>query len=386
MRCVECSGLASKLGENHAANIHLTIMARDNTTPTVAIAHPMGLGDTITALPMAGAIKQQHPHWRVVWIGHAATAALIRHCRVVDLFLDADEVLRDPAVLRRAGVTAFLNPWPIFSLSRAAFKAGVPTRVGNWRRLKMLPWCNRFIHNSRKGSKTHEIETNLRTLAGLRLRTQVPREQWPALYGLERDTATALLPAGFDPTLFNLVLHTRSNGNGREWPIEHFTVLAAALDPARFRVWLTGSGGEAAWLQEHAAALLALPQVQSVAGSQSLEALYQLLSHSDGLIASGTGPLHLAAALGIHTLGIYPPRDAAGISPRYWAPIGTRAETFCLPGECVAGPTTCPNDKSTQGRPCPCTIAIEPRTVLARVKAWADEKRCGEPLATAAAG
>lgn len=54
--------------------------------------------------------------------------------------------------------------------------------------------------------------------------------------------------------------------------------------------------------------------------------LYQFVSfirNADGLIASGTGPLHIAAASGINTLGLFP--CVRPIHPGRWAPLGERA-------------------------------------------------------------
>ena len=57
------------------------------------------------------------------------------------------------------------------------------------------------------------------------------------------------------------------------------------------------------------AACPALPAERHVTDTFGRFALPQLLSFiaaADGLVGPGTGPLHLAAVLSIHALGIYP--------------------------------------------------------------------------------
>ena len=58
------------------------------------------------------------------------------------------------------------------------------------------------------------------------------------------------------------------------------------------------------------------------------------ISKADGLIAASTGPLHLAAALGIHALGIYPP--IRPMHPGRWAPVGPGAKVFVKSQYCEA--------------------------------------------------
>jgi heptosyltransferase-3 len=55
-----------------------------------------------------------------------------------------------------------------------------------------------------------------------------------------------------------------------------------------------------------------------------LDELIAFIFNADGLLASGTGPLHLAAASGIHALGLFPP--SRPIHPGRWAPLGKKAE------------------------------------------------------------
>lgn len=69
-------------------------------------------------------------------------------------------------------------------------------------------------------------------------------------------------------------------------------------------------------------------------GKLSLDELMQFISKADGLICASTGPVHLAAAFGIYTLGLYAP-----IKPFHadrWGPVGKKAQFLSLDKNCEA--------------------------------------------------
>jgi hypothetical protein len=74
-------------------------------------------------------------------------------------------------------------------------------------------------------------------------------------------------------------------------------------------------------------------------------------------------PLHIAAALGIPALGLFPPRR--GVQPSRWQPIGARAEYLEEPGNCRPGKNPCLDNSAERG--CRCMMAPKPAHVLERV-------------------
>ena len=95
-------------------------------------------------------------------------------------------------------------------------------------------------------------------------------------------------------------------------------------------------------------------------GKMKLDELISFISKADGLVAASTGPLHIAAALGKHALGIYPP-----IRPMHagrWGPLGIHAETIAPDKNCVA----CKSNPAA----CSCMNEITPRMVSDRVLSW----------------
>lgn len=333
----------------------------------LAIAHPMHLGDVVACLPLAGILKATWPHLKICFIGSPYVRPLTDCCEHIDQFLEADAVLAEPSLLSNLGVDIFLNPFPHQGLAVAAYRAGVPIRVGNFRRPKIWRYCNRFVMYSRRNYGRHEIELNLENLDGLGLPTCYPITEIPGYFGLTR--VPELEPEFsrlLDPCRLNIIFHPKSSKNGREWPARHYAALARMLPRDRFQIMVTGLSHEREVLHQEVPELFAAPNVTDMCGRLSLNQLIALIGKVNGLIASGSGPLHVAAAMHKHALGIFPPR--VSIDPAHWAPVGRKGEFLCLPDRCPPGGSRCPREFT--GGYCACTEAITPEQVLAPVLAW----------------
>jgi heptosyltransferase-3 len=335
--------------------------ARPSAAPrAVVIAHPYHLGDTIFVLPLAALVKRHWPQTKVHFAGRPYVRALAEACTHIDSFVDSDTLLQDPGLFERLETDVLLNPFPDRELARAGRRARVPIRVGNLRRLKIAHCFNRFVYYSHRRSRAHMIDLNLRNLRPLGIDPAVSHTALQGLFGLTRlAPLSAAHHALLAPDRFNLILHPKSGQQAREWPLASYLALARALPVERFRIFLTGVASEREQLQRDCPELLRLPNVTSLMGELSLTTFLSFIGAADGLVASSTGPLHVAAVLGRRAIGIYP--SGRGIDPLRWGPIGPQAHALCAPGLCRPREGTCP---TYLGPPCPCTQAIAPAQVL----------------------
>ena len=106
----------------------------------------------------------------------------------------------------------------------------------------------------------------------------------------------------------------------RRWPIERFATLATMLAAMQkdLTIVLTGANAEQSLMSEFR---------QRFAGRcidafdlGGIEHTAALLHHCDLLVSSDTGIMHLAAAMGTPTVGLFGPN-----TPVCWAPVGPRA-------------------------------------------------------------
>ena len=338
--------------------------------PTFLVSRPDAIGDVVLTLPVCGRLKELFAGCRVVLIGRTYTSPVAAACPWVDDFLDLDELLHLPraaqvAALRDYRAAAIVHVFPHRALAGLARRAGIPVRIGTRNRWWHWLSCNRLVRLSRRHSLLHESQLNLQLLQPLGAGPVPPLEAVAELVRLEAAEPLAApwreLLAQRRSGQLNVILHPRSRGSAREWGLDNFGQLARRLHRAGHRVFVTGTAAEGAeladWLRDHGPALAA-----DLTGQLSLPQLLAFIAAADGLVAGSTGPLHLAAALGRHALGLYPP--IRPMHPGRWAPLGPHADFL------VFDRPDC-DDCRAQPAACTCIAAIEPALVAAHVLTWA---------------
>ena len=121
-----------------------------------------------------------------------------------------------------------------------------------------------------------------------------------------------------------LALGPTANWHHKVWPAEHFVALAQALTgpggalEGHGIVVLGGPGAEEAAMA--APVLCTLPQARNLVGQLTLPEAAALLSRATLYVGNDSGLMHLAAAAGAPTLGLFGPTNA-----EEYAPSGPRA-------------------------------------------------------------
>lgn len=153
-------------------------------------------------------------------------------------------------------------------------------------------------------------------------------------------------------------------GEYRRWPIERFVELADRMRAAdsRLVIILTGTRSEGCLGQEFSVKYIGT--TLNLCGQCSVEETAALLERCDLVVSSDTGVMHLGAAMGTPTVGLFGPN-----TPRHWAPFGPRAR-HVYPTKLPCSP--CINNyRNIRPRECSysvrsrCMIDIEVADVLA---------------------
>jgi lipopolysaccharide heptosyltransferase II len=230
---------------------------------------------------------------------------------------------------------------------------------------------NRYWHVSR----------NFRALAGGESGAEVQTEELTVFRVLprhERELDAALNdgPHRNDRTPRQLIVLNPNTGDlapERRWPVERFALLAARLvreDGAR--VLVTGSRAErdttAALLR--AAGPLPLGRLQDLGGALSIGALHALFQRAGLVISNDSGPMHLAAAQGTPTIGLFGPE-----TPVMYAPLGLHTRVHYAPPLC----SPCINVHDAKVLSCihgqpECLMRIEVEQVLSSARALLGER------------
>jgi ADP-heptose:LPS heptosyltransferase len=100
-----------------------------------------------------------------------------------------------------------------------------------------------------------------------------------------------------------VALHPGAGSPDRRWPVEKFAAVGDAVAAAGTHIVVTGTQAESHLVEAVISNMKA--EAQNLCGRLSLGGLAALLSRCTVLISNDSGPLHLAAAVGTATVGIF---------------------------------------------------------------------------------
>ncbi len=294
------------------------------------------LGDVILTLPVCGAIKKYYDNkCEILFLGKEYTKSIIQTSEYVDKFISSDHIFSLPEqerteYLKSLRVDTIIHVYPNKIISKLAKKAKIKTRIGTLRRFYNILNCNKRVNLPRKRSNLHEAQLNLSLLKPLGIKHKYIPDEIPELYGMSSDYKLRdEIKNHISESKMNIIFHPKSKGSAREWGVDNFSELTKLLTEDKFKIFVTGTVDEAKEMKEFLAENK--ENLTDLTGKLSLDELIAFISKADCLVAASTGPLHIASALGINTVGIYAP--VRPIFPTRWAPIGKKASFLVKPSE-----------------------------------------------------
>ncbi len=132
------------------------------------------------------------------------------------------------------------------------------------------------------------------------------------------------LPESLQPLFARRVvcIHPGAGNEMKQWPVEYFIALIELLaDECAVNVVLIGGPDEVEIAERIVPALRRTDAVASVVGEVPLAKLPALLSRCVLYVGNDSGPKHIAAAVGIPTIGIH----SGTVDPTEWGPMGPLA-------------------------------------------------------------
>jgi ADP-heptose:LPS heptosyltransferase len=280
----------------------------------IAVLRANALGDFLFALPALEALRAAYPRAEIVLLARQWHADFLTgRPGPVDRVVVLPPI---PGVSERPGAEQGDDPQ-----ARAAFFEAMR--------------AERFdlaiqMHGGGRSSNPALLELGARVNVGLRAPDAPPLDRWlpyvlyqpeimrylelVALVGAapvaleprlllserDRDEAGALAPEGGPPLV---ALHPGAGDARRQWPPDQFAAVADALAERGCRILLSGTPPEQPIVAAVRAAMRAEPG--DLCGRLSLGGLAALFARCALVVSNDTGPLHLAAAVGAPTVGIY---------------------------------------------------------------------------------
>jgi lipopolysaccharide heptosyltransferase I len=301
-------------------------------TPRIALVKLSSLGDVVHALPVAATLKAARPGARLAWVAERREAALLRGHPALDEVIVADtrgwRRARTPAAARAAladvrALRRRLSAWRfdvaldlqgLMKSGLIAAACGAPLRIGfaaGWGREPLHAlFVNRRVQPP--PSARHVVDQYLALLAPLDVEDRRYDFYLPLSPVAEARMEEWLAATGLKPQRRLVVLNPGAGRAEKRWPVEHFAALARRLaQEADAQVTVVWGPGE----ESTARAIVAHGALATLAPPTDLDALLALLRRASVVVAADTGPLHLAAALGVPCVGLYGPTAAARNGP-----------------------------------------------------------------------
>jgi ADP-heptose:LPS heptosyltransferase len=308
--------------------------------PRILLVRPDHLGDVLLTLPAAAAFKRSLPASHLTYLVAEGLEPVTDSCPDVDETLslpfpppDASAELSvwdgvatvSPALRNRFDVAVLLRPRDPWSGSLVR-GAGIPVRIG-FDQDGMDPFLTDTVPES---PNRHAVwlAHDVMTAALHRLNGSIPPANVPAIPSptnrvlvssrsdrseAEEAIARVKHATGASP----IILHPGTGWQLKNWPPERWGALAAHLH-GRFGIApvVTGGSGEQDLVEQ--VVLLSGGAAVGVAPPLSLRGFVALLANASLVVASDSGPLHLAAMLGTPVVGLYGPGNPALSAP--WCP------------------------------------------------------------------
>ncbi len=285
--------------------------------PEMLIIKPSALRDIVHGLQVAASIKAQKPEWRISWIVRDIFSPIVRACTAVDQVY---------VFQRHEGPRGFLRTmrevrrreFDVACDFQGLLRTGLMTKWTRARRKVGRSDAREgagFFYSEKiapppAGRAAHALETLLQFCPVV--------EAEPRLVGPLRFRDVERLNLAFmEPhkRLRPILLFPDSGKDEKKW--NGFSQLTSLLirEGGRKVVW---AGNNYLPCRESFPA----GTFVNLTGNTSLTSLPALLAKADWVISNESGPMHLSAAMGFKTIGLFGPTD-----PRHFGPFPLKSPT-----------------------------------------------------------
>ena len=294
-----------------------------------------GIGSILLASPMLQAIKSRHPDATIGFLTFASNREIVERIRLVDVVytLRADslahftcDLFRTLGRIRSARYDATIDMEFFAKFTTiVTYLSGSPIRIGYF--LRQM-WRGDLLTEQIYYNHYKHITEVFGALAAP-LGVTVSDYALPAVMTTDAGKANAdalLAREGISPGDLIIGFNVNASDLSRErrWSQKEFIDLARGLlAELDVRLVFIGGPAEAAYVAETVAQLPHDGRVINLAGKTNLDELLGVLRRFRLFVSNDSGPLHLAASLGLSTVSFFGPE-----TPMLYGPKGGDALVF----------------------------------------------------------
>ena len=278
------------------------------------------IGDVIHALPVSYAIKETYPEARLTWaVEPPARELLVDNPYIDDILVFEKKKFKTSLrgfwenfgplrqKLKGGHFDISLDLQGLGKSAALAYFSGASRRYGTADMREGSGWISKSVHGP--NARGHIVERYLDVARAIGCR--VERVMFPvAIAAADQETARQrLVQAGVPEGRAYAVLAMGANWPNKRWPVRDYAALADWLFERRVIPVFVGGG----LLDEHLIddiIRLALVPPMNLVGQTTLKQLAAVIAGASIVIGGDTGPVHLAAGLGVPTVMLMGPTDA----------------------------------------------------------------------------
>jgi len=296
---------------------------------SILIIKPSSLGDVVRSLPILAGLRRRWPRARIAWLVRPDCAAILKHNSALDEIISFDrrrwaQIWYNPLSLKEFISFIRLLKAKYFDLVldlQGLFRSGflswctnAPLRVGfaQARECAALFYTHRVIVPR---EREHVVESYWRFADRLGFADSPKQFALPLDRAVRQSNRQLLRRAGLADDQHYAVLLIGGTEPAKRWPPERFAVLAEQIEKRyNIKVVLLGAGTAEAAAAD-GVVRSAQTEVINLVGKSDIQQLTALLADARLVVGNDTGPLHIAAALAVPTVGLYGPTDAGIVGP-----------------------------------------------------------------------
>jgi len=308
------------------------------------------IGEVLLSTITVDSIRRAHPEARITFVTSEYSRGIVEGREDVEEVITVDTANKDKWLLKavrlsgllrkkRFDTAIILNPHKL--LHTACFLAGIPQRVGYDRKWGFL--LNKKINDQRARGEKHEIEYTMDLLQGLGIDTTAPAPRLVIDGEAERSIKDLLCKMKIYPDKPLIIVHPGSSNPAKMWPKKQYAKLIRRIRSVLdCHIAMIGDEEEKGLVGEVINEIGV--DILDLSGVFDIKKLAAFFKKADLFIGNDTGPMHMAAALGVPVVAIFG-RNIPGVSPVRWRPWGEKHTVLHEnPGCDPCHDTACPHD------------------------------------------
>ncbi len=294
----------------------------------VLIVRTDRVGDIVMITPMIREIKKAYPDSFIATLTNPNTSDILLNNPYLDLII-TDDLKKESfwRVVKEIRKNKFTHGLLVMPTERAAYQmffAGIKNRIGVGKKLYEVITFMKSVSRNKYIPLRHEADycMDLARYIGIN-----SNDFTPEIFVTDEEVLSGksiLQNLNVKEDDFKIIIHTGSGKSSRNWSEEKYLLLIreVLIRHKTAKIILTAKEMSSSFKQS----IISLNAERIVFADDSVKKLRDLIciiSNADLLVAPSTGPLHIAAALKIKTIGLYCHRRMN--CAKLWGALGDKA-------------------------------------------------------------